>query len=102
MEKILRSLNYVQCLNIAPVHSLWPQWNKASKEKALRLQWNITPWFIAPMEKAWFYERLFFKVVIVLVKELKIQYKRYNVYKNEFYALYESGKSNVTGSLGRI
>ena len=54
------------------------------------------------MEKAWFYERLFFKVVIVLVKELKIQYKRYNVYKNEFYALYESGKSNVTGSLGRI
>ena len=33
--------------------------------------------FIAPMEKAWFYEKLFFEVVIVMVKDKKIQY-RYN------------------------
>ena len=31
------------------------------------------------MEKAWFYEKLFFKVVIVMVKNNKIQHKRYNV-----------------------
>ena len=30
------------------------------------------------MEKAWFYEKLFFEVVIVMVKDKKIEYKRYN------------------------
>ena len=33
-----------------------------------RPQWNIPSWFIAHMEKAWFYERLFFEVVIVMIK----------------------------------
>ena len=47
-------------------------------EKALSPQWNVTSWFIAPMEKAWFYERLFFKVVVFMVKYKKIQYKRCN------------------------
>ena len=28
-------------------------------------------WFTAPMEKAWFYERWFFDVVIVMVKDKK-------------------------------
>ena len=39
----------------------------APVEKALWLQWKIRPWFIAPMEKAWFYEKFFFKVVVVVV-----------------------------------
>ena len=26
---------------------------------ALWRQWNIPPWFTAPVEKAWFYERFF-------------------------------------------
>ena len=51
-------------------------------EKAwIRSQWNILSWFIAPMEKAWFYDRLFFKVVIVMVKYKK-HHKRYNVNLN--------------------
>ena len=29
-------------------------------------------------KKTWFYERLFFKVVIALAKDKKIQYKRYS------------------------
>ena len=37
--------------------------------------------FIAPREEEWFYERLFFEVVIVRVKDEKKQYKRYNVNK---------------------
>ena len=45
-------------------------------EKALWPQENVTSWF---MEKARFYKRLFFEVVIVMVKEKKMQYKRYNV-----------------------
>ena len=44
-------------------------------EKALWREWNIPPLFIAAMETAWFYERLFFKVVMALVKEEKLQYK---------------------------
>ena len=34
-------------------------------------QENVASWFIGPMEKAWFYKRLFFEVVIVMVKEKK-------------------------------
>ena len=30
---------------------------------------EYTSWFIAQMEKAWFYEGLFFKVVIAMVKD---------------------------------
>ena len=65
-KTILRNLNFGQCLDIAP------------------------------MEKAWFYEKLFFKVVIVMVKNNKIQHKRYNVNQNKFYALHEVDKSNAT------
>ena len=36
-------------------HGLWPQW-------------NIPSWVIAQTEKAWFYERLLFEVVIAMVK----------------------------------
>ena len=36
---------------------------------ALWPRWDIPSWFIAPMEKAWFYERLFFEVVIVMIKD---------------------------------
>ena len=43
-------------------YGLWPQWNTPS-------------WFIAPMEKAWFYERLFFEVVIVMMKDKKYNMK---------------------------
>ena len=44
-------------------------------EKALWPQENVTSWFIAPMEKARFYKRLFFEVVIVMVKEKKCSIK---------------------------
>ena len=47
------------------MHGLWPQWNIVQAEKALWLQWNIPSRFIALMEKAWFYERLFYEVVSV-------------------------------------
>ena len=43
---------------------------------------NKTANNIAIMEKAWFYEKLFFKVIIVMVKNNKIQHKRYNVNQN--------------------
>ena len=36
-----------------------------------RPQWKITSWFIAPMEKEWFCERLFFEVIITMVKDKK-------------------------------
>ena len=52
-------------------HSLWSKWNISPIEKALWPQENVISWFIAPMEKAWFYKRLFFDVVIVMVKEKK-------------------------------
>ena len=51
-------------------------------EKVLWAQWNIASWYIAAMEKAWFYKTLFFEVVIVMVKDKKTQYKRSNV--NQF------------------
>ena len=54
-------------------HGLWSQWNISPVEKALWLQWNITSMFIALMEKARFYERLFLEVVIVMVKEYSIK-----------------------------
>ena len=59
-KTMLSNLNYVQCLNIAPVEKAW-----------FRPQWNIPSLFIALIEKAWFYERLFFEVVIVMVKAKK-------------------------------
>ena len=37
-------------------------------ENALWRQWNIPSWFIAPMEKAWFYIIFSFEVVMVIVK----------------------------------
>ena len=39
-------------------------------------------WLKAPMEEAWFCKRLFFEVVIFMVKDKKIQYKRNNVNQN--------------------
>ena len=38
------------------------------RKKALWPQWNIPLWFI---KKAWFYERLFLVVVMVMVKDKK-------------------------------
>ena len=37
---------------------------------------------IVPMEKAWFYKKTFFEVLIVMVKDNKIQHERYNVNQN--------------------
>ena len=42
-------------------------------------QWNICPSLIATMEKAWFYERFFFKMVIVMLKDKK---KKKNIIKD--------------------
>ena len=63
------NLNYVQCLNITPTEKtrFMAPMEYNSTEKALWTQWNIPLWFIAPMEKAWFYERLFFEMVMVTV-----------------------------------
>ena len=56
-KAMLRNLNYIQCLDKAPM------------EKArCRPQWDIPSWFVTHMEKAWFYQRSFFEVVIVMVK----------------------------------
>ena len=43
-------------------------------EKAwFKPQWKTPSWFIAPMEKTCFYERLFFEVVVVMVKDNQCQ-----------------------------
>ena len=34
---------------------------------------EYTPWFIAPIEKAWFYERFFIKVVMAKYKNVMIK-----------------------------
>ena len=54
-------------------------WNIAPMEKVLLFQWSIFSWFVALMEKAWFYKRLFFEKVTVVVKDKKVQYKRYTI-----------------------
>ena len=36
---------------------------------------EYTSWFIAPMEKAWFYERFFIKVVMVKDKNVMVKDK---------------------------
>ena len=58
-KTILSNLNYVQCLNIAP------------KKKALWHLWNISSSLIALIKKAWFYERFFFGMVMVMLKDKK-------------------------------
>ena len=40
-------------------------WFMAAMDKELWPQWNIPSYFIAPMEKAWFYE------IIVMVNDKK-------------------------------
>ena len=42
-------------------------WFMVPMDKELWPQWNIPSSFIAPMEKVWFYEVLFFQMVIVMV-----------------------------------
>ena len=59
--------------------SFMAEWNITPMEKALWPKWSISWWFIAPMEKAWFYERLFLELVTVIVKDKKMQYKRYTI-----------------------
>ena len=41
-------------------------------ENTFQPQWNIPSWFVSPMEKTWFYEKLLLEVVIVMVKDNKI------------------------------
>ena len=63
---ILKNLNYVQCLT----YVLWfmASWFMTlmvySPYENNKTQWNIPSWLIAPMEKVYFYEKLFFDVVI--------------------------------------
>ena len=61
-------------------------------EKGLLRQWSIPSQFVAPLEEAWFYKRLFFEVVMFMVKEKR----KYN--KNQLYTLYEVDRTNVTSS----
>ena len=80
-KTILRNLNYVQCLKITPMEKarFMTQWNIAPIEKALWPIWSVSSQFIALMEKAWFYETLFFEVITVIVKDEKMQYKIYTI-----------------------
>ena len=74
--------------------TLWPQWSILHWDHnaisigaifhwvinlALLLRINICSWFRAPMEKAWFYERMCFEVITVMVKVKKMQYKEYTI-----------------------
>ena len=68
----------------------------SSNGKGLWRRWNIPSWFIAPMEKAWFYKRFFFEAVMFMVKD-KRKYNK-NLNKNWFYTLYEVDRTNVTSS----
>ena len=54
----------------------------APMEKALWPQLNIPSKFIVSMEKAWFYEKFFFEVITIMVKDTKIQQNRNNVCQN--------------------
>ena len=49
-------------------------------EKTLWHQWNISPSLIAPIGKTWFYEGLFFAMVMVMLKDtmsVKISFMHY-------------------------
>ena len=70
----------------------------AAMEKTCQSLWNISSWFVSPMENTWFYENLLLEMVIVMVKDNKIQQRRYSVNQNYFYALHEVDKSNITSS----
>ena len=50
-KTMLRNSSYVPYLNIAAMEKPW-----------FRPQWSIALWFIAYMEKGWFYQRLFFEI----------------------------------------
>ena len=66
-------------------------------EKVLWSQWNISVWFIASMVKVWIYERLFFEVVIVVVKEEK-KYSIKDAMSIKFANFHQVDKNNVTSS----
>ena len=46
------------------------------------------------MKKAWLNEGSFYEVIMVMLKDKKMYYKRYNVNENYFYARHEVDKSN--------
>ena len=70
---------------------------------ALWRQWNIPPWLIVPMEKAWFHVRFFFEAAIVMIKDTRKCDKKMQCQKKKlFYTLYEVGKSNVITSFRGI
>ena len=69
---------------------LCSMFKRSHNRKGIMAPMEYTQWFIAPMEKAWFYERFFIEVVMIkyknaMAKVKKIQYKRYNVNKNFLY-----------------
>ena len=72
------------------------------EEPWFRAQWNIPSWSIAPMEKAWFYKRLFFEMVMVTVKDIKTSKKIQCQSKNQFYGLHEVNNSNAPTSFQGI
>ena len=59
--------NYVQCLNKAPMEKAWFM-------TPLRYRYNVKD-IMAIMETTWFCERLFFEVLIVMVKDKKYSIK---------------------------
>ena len=69
-----RNLNYVYCLNLAPMEKalfLAPM-EYSPNRKGITMPMKHTPMVLeiyAPREKAWFYKRFFFEVVMVMVKE---------------------------------
>ena len=84
-KTVLRNLNYDQCLNIGQCegHGFGPvKYSPNEKDIMASMEYTLT--VRAPVEKTLFFERLFFEVVIIIVKYKKIQHKRYNVNKNCF------------------
>ena len=67
--------------------------------KGIWPQGNIVSWFIAPMEKAWFYKRLFFEVVIVMARDKKYSMK--DAMSNLILCI-TCDKSNFTSSIRGI
>ena len=58
---------------------MW-NWENNIRKVELRLYVHSFPY---SLEEALFYERFFFKVEIVIIKEIKIHYKRCHVNKNK-------------------
>ena len=70
-KTILRNLNYVQCLNLAPMEKEWflTSMEYSHNGKGTVAAMEHTPMIYSPVKKAWFYKKIFFEVVMAMVKD---------------------------------